>query len=150
MHRIHCRRAPAGFAGRSRNTLARPETSLEAVARKGDNAPVVVPPSARAIRPFRIINSTIMQARYYASCAARSLRTNGENAEPYYRVLVALDQQAILAYGKREPLRPGMRLDADILGERRRLYEWILEPIYSIRGQVAVNSDEQEPAGSAR
>lgn len=67
---------------------------------------------------------------------------NGENAEPYYRVLVALDQQAILAYGKRESLRPGMRLDADILGERRRLYEWILEPIYSIRGQVAVNSDE--------
>lgn len=75
---------------------------------------------------------------------------NGENAEPYYRVLVALDQQAILAYGKRESLRPGMRLDADILGERRRLYEWILEPIYSIRGQVAVNSDEQEPGGSAR
>ena len=61
---------------------------------------------------------------------------DGQNAEPYYRVLVALDEQAITAYGKSEALRPGMRLDADILGERRKLYEWVLEPLYSIRGKV--------------
>lgn len=29
-----------------------------------------------------------------------------------------------------------MRLDADILGERRKLYEWVLEPLYSLRGKV--------------
>lgn len=57
-------------------------------------------------------------------------------AEPHYRVLVELEQQAITAYGKPEPLRPGMVLDADILGERRRLYEWVLEPLYSLRGKV--------------
>lgn len=60
----------------------------------------------------------------------------GQRAEPYYRVLVALDAQAITAYGKSEPLRPGMRLEADIMGERRKLYEWVLEPLYSIRGKV--------------
>ena len=60
----------------------------------------------------------------------------GRSSEPYYRVLVALDQQVITAYGKQEPLRPGMRLDADILGERRKLYEWVLEPLYSLRGKV--------------
>jgi membrane fusion protein len=59
-----------------------------------------------------------------------------QNAEPYYRVLVALDEQSIIAYGKQEPLRPGMRLDADILGERRKLYEWVLEPLYSLRGKM--------------
>jgi membrane fusion protein len=58
------------------------------------------------------------------------------NAQPYYRVLVALDRQSILAYGKQEPLRPGMLLDADILGERRKLYEWVLEPLYSLSGKV--------------
>jgi membrane fusion protein len=61
---------------------------------------------------------------------------DGQSAEPYYRVLVALDEQSITAYGKQEPLRPGMRLDADILGERRKLYEWVLEPLYSLRGKV--------------
>lgn len=62
--------------------------------------------------------------------------TSGQAAEPYYRVLVVLDQQAITAYGKPEPLRPGMVLEADILGERRKLYEWALEPLYSLRGKV--------------
>lgn len=60
----------------------------------------------------------------------------GQSAEPYYRVSVALDQQSITAYGKPEPLRPGMRLDADILGEHRKLYEWVLEPLYSLRGKT--------------
>ena len=62
---------------------------------------------------------------------------DGQTTEPYYRVLVALDQQSITAYGKPEPLRPGMRLDADILGERRKLYEWVLEPLYSLRGRTS-------------
>lgn len=57
-------------------------------------------------------------------------------AEPYYRVLVALDRQTVTAFGKAEPLRPGMLLEADILGERRKLVEWALEPLYSLRGRV--------------
>lgn len=61
---------------------------------------------------------------------------DAQGVEPYYRVLVALDEQSITAYGQQEPLRPGMRLDADILGERRKLYEWVLEPLYSLRGKV--------------
>lgn len=61
---------------------------------------------------------------------------DARNAEPYYRVLVALDRQSITAYGKAEALRPGMLLDADILGERRKLYEWVLEPLYSLSGKM--------------
>src|SRR5690606_22867385 len=61
----------------------------------------------------------------------------GEAAgEPFYRISVALERQAITAYGQPEPLRPGMLLEADVLGERRRLIEWALEPIYSVRGTV--------------
>lgn len=61
----------------------------------------------------------------------------GESAnEPLYRISVALDRQVITAYGKPEPLKPGMLLDADVLGEKRRLIEWVFEPIYSIRGTV--------------
>lgn len=57
-------------------------------------------------------------------------------AEPHYRVLVELPRQSVMAYGKQETLLPGMLLEADILGERRKLYEWVLEPLWSLRGRL--------------
>ena len=53
-----------------------------------------------------------------------------------YRVTVSLSRQFVTAYGKDEPLKTGMLVDADILGERRRLVEWLFEPLYSIKGKV--------------
>jgi membrane fusion protein len=53
-------------------------------------------------------------------------------SEPLYRVLVELDHQTVSAYGKPEPLKPGMTVDADILLDRRRLIEWVLEPLYGV------------------
>ncbi|MEX2124047.1 MAG: HlyD family efflux transporter periplasmic adaptor subunit [Woeseia sp.] len=61
---------------------------------------------------------------------------NVQAGEPYYRVLVDLSAQSILAYGKPESLRPGMLVEADILGERRKLYEWVLEPVYALTGRL--------------
>lgn len=61
---------------------------------------------------------------------------NVQSGEPYYRVLVDIRQQTITAYGREEPLRPGMLVDADILGEHRKLYEWVLEPLYSLTGRL--------------
>ncbi|MGH8078594.1 MAG: HlyD family secretion protein, partial [Lysobacter sp.] len=65
-----------------------------------------------------------------------ALLGDAQAGEPYYRVLVQLSAQSITAYGKPEPLRPGMLLEADILGERRKLYEWVLEPLYSLTGRL--------------
>lgn len=56
-----------------------------------------------------------------------------------YRIRVSLNQQHVLAYGKQEPLMPGMRLEADILGDTRSLAEWLLEPLYSLKGKVGGN-----------
>lgn len=61
---------------------------------------------------------------------------DGDARQSLYRVLVSLDQQGVLAYGKTEALRPGMQLEADIMGERRKLYEWLLEPLYSVTGKL--------------
>jgi len=55
-----------------------------------------------------------------------------QNQEPLYRVQVELDSQTVQAYGKPESLRPGMALDADVLMERRRLIEWVFEPLYGL------------------
>ncbi len=61
---------------------------------------------------------------------------NAQQGEPHYRITVALAQQTITVYGKSELLKPGMLLDADVMGERRRLIEWIFEPLYSLKGKV--------------
>jgi len=55
-----------------------------------------------------------------------------QTQEPLYRVMVTLDQQQVMVYGKPEALRPGMAIEADILMERRRLIEWVFEPLYGI------------------
>ena len=61
----------------------------------------------------------------------------GGSSEPVYRLRVELEAQTIMAYGTPEPLRPGMLVEADILGENRKLYEWMLEPLYSVYGSVS-------------
>jgi membrane fusion protein len=55
--------------------------------------------------------------------------------EPLYRLRVQLDEQAVTAYGTRQPLRSGMLLEASILLERRPLYQWVLEPLYTVTGR---------------
>ncbi len=58
-----------------------------------------------------------------------------DGRQPVYRVRVALDAQAIRISGTREPLRPGMLLDARIPLERRRIVEWALDPLFAIAGR---------------
>lgn len=56
--------------------------------------------------------------------------------EPLYIVRAQLDKQTIKAYGNDMPLQVGMTLEGDILHETRKLYEWVLEPLYSITGKI--------------
>lgn len=58
------------------------------------------------------------------------------NNEPVYLVRAKLDQQIVKAYGKNMPLQVGMTLEGDIMHEKRKLYEWALEPLLSITGKL--------------
>lgn len=48
--------------------------------------------------------------------------------EVRYRVTVALDAQSLVVDGREHPLASGMRVDADVLLDRRRLIDWVFEP----------------------
>ncbi len=61
---------------------------------------------------------------------------NQQNGEPLYQIRVKLDAQSVQAYGRQQPLRSGMTVEADVLQERRRLYEWVLDPLFSLSGRV--------------
>lgn len=60
----------------------------------------------------------------------------GATGEPLYRITVSLDQQSVAAYGQAQALAPGMQLEADVLLDRRRLIEWLFEPVLGIAGRV--------------
>jgi len=56
--------------------------------------------------------------------------------EPVYRLRAKLNQQQMQAFGKSFDLKSGMLFEADIMLEQRTLIEWLLVPIYSLRGRV--------------
>lgn len=56
--------------------------------------------------------------------------------EGHYRVIVEPDHQYIIAYGKKEFLRPGMLVEGDVRLDTRYLWEWLTEPLWSLRGKI--------------
>lgn len=64
--------------------------------------------------------------------AELNLGQSSQNQEPLYVIAVAIEKQAILAYGEQQPLQAGMLLEADLMSEERKLYEWALEPLFSL------------------
>jgi membrane fusion protein len=55
---------------------------------------------------------------------------------PVYRVVVELKSQVVMAYGAPRRLKPGMEVEADVLLEKRRLYEWAFEPLLALAGRI--------------
>ncbi|WLI90158.1 HlyD family efflux transporter periplasmic adaptor subunit [Massilia sp. R2A-15] len=48
-----------------------------------------------------------------------------------YRASVTLSANALTMYGQRTAFEPGMTLQADIFNDRRRLIEWVFDPLVS-------------------
>ncbi|MFZ6767865.1 HlyD family secretion protein [Undibacterium sp. Di26W] len=58
---------------------------------------------------------------------------NGFNSnEALYRIRVRLDEQSIQAYGQAQAIKPGMTLEADVLQDSRKIWEWVLEPVLAM------------------
>lgn len=57
--------------------------------------------------------------------------------EAVYRVTVALDKQAIAAYGEKVSLQPGMTLRANIVLERQSFLSWMLQPLNAVLKRTA-------------
>nr|WP_275285144.1 HlyD family efflux transporter periplasmic adaptor subunit [Vibrio metschnikovii] len=53
-----------------------------------------------------------------------------------YQVRVRLDKPTITIYGEEQMFVPGMTLTADIELDTRKVYEWLLEPLYTIKGRM--------------
>lgn len=71
-----------------------------------------------------------------ASGISAPLSELGAAGQPVYRITVDLDAQSATAYGRAVRLQPGMTLQADIRIETRKLWQWVLDPLYSLRGKA--------------
>ena len=87
----------------------------------------------QAGRVLQVSRSPLQAAELVGLALPASLNSSGE---PLYRITVALDRQDVLAYGQALALSPGMQLEADVLLDRRRLIEWLFEPVLGVAGRV--------------
>lgn len=57
--------------------------------------------------------------------------------EALYRIKVQLKQQTINAYGQAQTIKPGMTLEADVVQDKRKIWEWIIEPVLAVTRTAA-------------
>ena len=51
--------------------------------------------------------------------------------EPYYKVSAKLAHQYVRVYGQNKKIQQGMTVSAVIVGSKKRVWQWILDPLYS-------------------
>ena len=81
---------------------------------------------------------------------ANALMQAAQSQEPLYRIGVVLAAQTIDAYGERQPLKPGMALEAGVVQDRRAVWAWLLEPVLAARQHAKIlstNPNRSSPTG---
>ncbi|PSU84573.1 HlyD family secretion protein [Photobacterium kishitanii] len=77
--------------------------------------------STSAVAPEMIVNRRLI---------------NNAEVEGLYQARIELSKPTITVYGREERLISGMTVVADVELDTRKIYEWILEPFYTIKGKV--------------
>ena len=83
-------------------------------------------------QPARVlhVSRTPLAASELAALALPASAGPGPGTEPLFRITVALEGEPVAA------LAAGMRLQADVLLERRRLIVWLFEPLLGLKGRL--------------
>lgn len=105
----------------------------------GKGQRVLIRYAAFPYQKYGLQSGTVSEVTHNPMAAGQDSSTNGNGlagGDSLYRVTVHLAAQAIQAQGESNALKPGMALEADIVQERRKIYEWFLEPILGFRKSV--------------
>ncbi len=81
---------------------------------------------------------------------AATMQTIAQGGDPVYRVTVRIKSQTVKAYGSSHTLKPGMLAEADIVQDTRKLWEWALEPIFSVSGKLTASVSPDPIEGLSR
>lgn len=106
-----------------------------------ENEPVLLRYDAFPYQKFGLHHGHIAEITH-APLASNNAQDNrnaeiagGQNNSPtqdIYRIRVEPDHSYVVTYGRQRPLEAGMTVSADIATDRRRLWEWLLDPVISV------------------
>lgn len=65
---------------------------------------------------------------------AQALMQASGSSEPLYRITVTLERQSLVTYGQEQGIKAGMALEAQIRQDSRAIWEWIMEPVFALKG----------------
>lgn len=82
--------------------------------------------------PFQRFGTISGRVKTVASSAVNVPSRDGRTLA-VYPVIIGLDQSSLMAFGRRQPLVPGMSLTARIVTEKQSLLTWLFEPLYAVR-----------------
>ncbi|MDB5893627.1 MAG: HlyD family secretion protein [Rhodoferax sp.] len=83
-----------------------------------------------------VVQSVARAALPSSDLAAAGLVPGTASNEPLYRITAGLASQTLNAAGQVWPLQVSMTVEADLMQDNRRLYEWVLEPLYGMAGKL--------------
>jgi membrane fusion protein len=89
---------------------------------------------------IKSISAAPLSAAQVSPEIAPRLTQMEQSADVYYRIKVALDRQQISLANRRLELLSGMTLQADIIVERRRIWEWLVAPLVEASQSLEVLS----------
>lgn len=84
--------------------------------------------------PYQRYGTVAAKISEISSVAIPRTGPNG-SAIPVYLLTAELARPWILAFGRRQPLLPGMALTARIVTEKQSLFEWLFEPLFAVSGR---------------
>lgn len=76
-----------------------------------------------------------VRAQLVEVSAAAIPRAGPNGPMPVYLVTADLSEPWIKAFGRQQPLAPGMTLTARIVTENRSLFEWLFQPVFAVRNR---------------
>lgn len=113
-----------------------------------ENEPVLLRYDAFPYQKFGLHHGHIAEITHApvangAQQTPRSAQDNDQkNSSPQdiYRIRVQPGQAYVETYGIRHPLEAGMTVSADIATDRRHLWQWLLDPVISVRNTLTTTT----------
>lgn len=84
--------------------------------------------------PYQRFGSVAARITEISSVAIPKAAAQG-NTVPVYLVTAELSAPFVKAFGRSQPLLPGMTLSARIITQRQSLIEWLFEPFFAVRNR---------------
>lgn len=81
--------------------------------------------------PYQRFGTVTARIAEIASAVVGRPAANGVTV-PVFLVTADLHQDSVEAFGKRQPLLPGMALTARIVTQKQSLFEWLFEPLFAV------------------